>query len=145
MKSYTSRKKLFREFAKKESKDIPYTNLKNIHFLYKEAKDIHELGRAELDFIMFIYDYEFFTIEHIAKALNKSESRMRKRLIYKMVSDGWVYKHFDKLTPSASVEDSYFRDETKYNYRVRYAITQRGRLVVTRLYRKMNGEEPFKT
>ena len=145
MKSYASRKKLFREFSKKDSSEVAYTNLKNLHFLYQEAKKNHELGRAQLDFLMFIYDYEFFTIEHIANALNKSESRMRKRLIYQMVNDGWVYKHFDKLTPSANVEDAYFRDETKYNYRIRYAITQRGRLVVTRLYRKMNGEEPFKT
>jgi hypothetical protein len=143
MKSYTSRKKLFREFSKKESKDVLYTNLKNLHFLYIDAKENHKLGRAELDFLMFIYDYEFFTIAHIAKALKKSESRMRKRLIHKMVSDGWVYKHFDKLTPSGSVDQSFFREETKYNYRVRYAITQRGRLVVTRLYRKMNGEEAF--
>ena len=30
-----------------------------------------------------------------------------------------------------------FRDETKYNYRVRYAITQKARLFVQRFYNEL--------
>jgi hypothetical protein len=51
-----------------------------------------------------------------------------------------IYKHFDKLTPSDSREDHLFRDETKFNYRVRYALTQRGRIIVQQIYRNLEGE-----
>ena len=46
------------------------------------------------------------------------------------MNKGYIYKHFDKLTPSDTYEDHLFRDETKYNYRVRYAITQKARIKV---------------
>ena len=48
-----------------------------------------------------------------------------------------LYKHFDKLTPSDTYEDHLFREETKYNYRVRYAITQKARLLVQAFYRDL--------
>ena len=47
------------------------------------------------------------------------------------------YKHFDRLTPSDTFEDHLFRDETKHNYRVRYAITQKARLLVQDIYRDL--------
>ena len=142
-KSRVSRKKLFREFSKIDSKFIQENGLKNISFLYKDAKENQELGRAELEFLFFVYDLEFFTIRYVSQALGKSEQALRKRLIFKLVNDGFLYKHFDKLTPKHSVEAYYFREETKYNYRVRYAMTQRGRIIIARLYRKMRGGEQF--
>jgi hypothetical protein len=54
-----------------------------------------------------------------------------------LVKQGLVYKHFDKLTPSTTAEDHLFREETKYNYRVRYAITQKARLLVQAFYRRL--------
>jgi len=48
-----------------------------------------------------------------------------------------IYKHFERLTPSQTAEDHLFRDETKYNYRVRYAITQKARLLVQAFYREL--------
>ena len=52
------------------------------------------------------------------------------------IKKGYLYKHFDKLTPSNTFEDHLFRDETKFNYRVRYALTQKARLLVQRVYRE---------
>jgi len=49
-----------------------------------------------------------------------------------------MYKHFDKLTPSQNMDDHLFREETKYNYRVRYALSQKGRLLVQRFYRSLD-------
>jgi|TARA_R110000782_G_scaffold2113_11_gene8375 hypothetical protein len=92
---------------------------------------------------MFIYDLEFWTIKYVAEAMNRSETQMRKDFIWNIKKKGYIYKHFDKLTPSNKLEDHIFRDETKYNYAVRYALSQKGRLVVARLYRKMRGEEDF--
>jgi hypothetical protein len=35
------------------------------------------------------------------------------------------------------MEDHLFREETKMNYRVRYALSQKGRLLVQAFYRKL--------
>ena len=32
-----------------------------------------------------------------------------------------------------------FREETKFNYRVRYALTQKARLMVQKIYRDLEG------
>ncbi len=61
------------------------------------------------------------------------------------MKQGLVYKHFDKLTPSDTLEDHLFREETKYNYRVRYAITQKARLLVQRFYRELQRNSPHPT
>ena len=62
---------------------------------------------------------------------------MDMQLVYPLVKEGYLYKHFDKLTPSQSMEDHLFREETKMNYRVRYALSQKGRLLVQAFYRKL--------
>jgi len=94
-------------------------------------------------FMIFVYDLEFFTMDWIAGQYKYEKRNIGRRLVYPLLKKGYIYKHFDKLTPSAVREDHLFRDETKYNYRVRYALSQNGRLVVSRFYRKMAGEEPI--
>lgn len=143
-KSTVSRKKLFRDFSKIDKKFIQDNSMKNLHFMYNDAKQNYGIGRAELEFMFFVYDLEFFTMDYLSKAMNKSRRTIAIRLVYKLAKEGWVYKHFDKLTPSQNMEDHFFRDETKYNYRVRYALSQKGRMMVARMYRKMRGDEAFK-
>ena len=142
-KSTVSRSKKFREFSKIQSKYITENHLKNLHFLYIDAKHTQGLGKAEVDFLLFIYDLEFWTIRYVSDAMQKSKKKLSERVIYPLCNKEYVYKHFDKLTPSGKMEDHFFREETKMNYRVRYALTQKGRLYVARLYRKLRGEERF--
>ena len=66
-----------------------------------------------------------------------NRNNTQNRFIYTLVNKGYLYKHFDKLTPSETFEDHLFRDETKFNYRVRYALTQKARLLVQRVYRDL--------
>jgi hypothetical protein len=63
-----------------------------------------------------------------------NQSNLSNRLVYPLMNSGYIYKHFDKLTSSKLYEDQLFRGETKFNYRVRYAITQKARLAVQRFY-----------
>ena len=78
---------------------------------------------------------EFFTIWYAADEYGMYKDNLADRLIYPMLKEGVpLYKHFDKLTPSQTMEDHLFRDETKYNYRVRYALSQKGRMAVQRFY-----------
>lgn len=144
-KSTVSRKKKFREFSKIDKKYIQENGLKNLHKLYIDAKQNYNLGKAEVEFLFFVYDLEFWTLRYVAEAMGKSKKKLSDRVVYPLMREGYIYKHFDKLTPSNTMEDHYFRDETKMNYRVRYALSQKGRLLVARYYRKMRGEERWVT
>lgn len=143
-KSRVSRKRLFREFSMMDSKFLKDNFLRYTHFMYRDAKSIYGLGRADVDFLLFIYDLEFFTISYVSKAMGKSQKQLRERLVFRLVNEGYLYKHFDKLTPRKDVVDQFFREENKFNYRVRYAMSQKGRLFVATMLRRMRGEEPFR-
>ena len=84
--------------------------------------------------MLWAYDLEFWTLKYASEKYGYSEKKLGERIVYELVKQGYIYKHFDKMTPSQSMEDHLFRDETKYNYRVRYAITQKARLLVQRFY-----------
>ena len=88
--------------------------------------------------MLWCYDLEFFTIKYAAKDYEYSEKKLAERLVYPLVNEGYLYKHFDKMTPSQTREDHLFREETKYNYRVRYALTQKARLLVQAFYRELS-------
>jgi len=64
---------------------------------------------------------------------------LSERIVFPLVKEEYIYKHFDRLTPSQSREDHIFRDELKINYRVRYALTQKARLLVQRFYKNLDG------
>jgi len=91
----------------------------------------------EMNFLLWAYDLEFFTLRYASEDYDYSEKKLAERIVYPLVNQGYIYKHFDKLTPSDTAEDHLFREETKYNYRVRYAITQKARLLVQAFYRKL--------
>ena len=88
-------------------------------------------------FMLWAYDLEFWTIRYAAEEYDYSEKKLAQRIVYELVKQGYVYKHFDKLTPSDKMEDHLFREETKYNFRVRYGITQKARLLVQAFYREL--------
>ena len=133
-RSKVPRKILFRDFAKQDINYIGKNYLKNLkHVKLKHSKAIG-MDFSKIEFLLWAYDLQFFTIRYASKGFNVSESNVGKRDIYPLVRAGYIYKHFDKLTPSQTLEDHIFREETKYNYRVSYAITQKARLLVQRIY-----------
>ena len=131
-----SKKLMFRDFAYQDTKDIGKNYLRNLKKC-RIAFSNDDLSFAELEFLIWGYSLQFFTISWAAKQLDMNSNNFANRYIYPLVSKGYVYKHFDRLTPSDTYEDHLFRDETKYNYRVRYAITQKARINVQAFYRKM--------
>lgn len=89
--------------------------------------------------MLWAYDLEFWTLDFAAEDYEYNKTKLADRIVYQLVNEGYVYKHFDKLTPSDSREDHLFREETKMNYRVRYALTQKARLLVQAFYRELEG------
>tara|TARA_E500000318_G_scaffold34933_2_gene34196 strand:- start:3256 stop:3678 length:423 start_codon:yes stop_codon:yes gene_type:complete len=136
-KSLVSKKKLFRDFSRLNQRYVKNNYLKKFRstmLSFCSKKDVFE---REMLFMLWCYDLEFFTLRYAADDYEYSEKKLAERLVYPLVKEGYLYKHFDKLTPSQTMEDHLFREETKMNYRVRYALSQRGRLLVQAFYKKL--------
>jgi hypothetical protein len=125
---------LFRESSKLSEKYVKHNYLKNIRNVKAEFVSKNAIVGSWLDLMLWLYDLEFFTINYVAEEYGMYKDNLADRLIYPMLKEGYLYKHFDKLTPSQTMEDHLFREETKYNYRVRYALSQKGRMAVQRFY-----------
>jgi hypothetical protein len=130
---------MFREMSKLPSRFVKHNHLKNLRAATNEFLDGHQdLTKSYLHLLLFVYDLEFFTIAWLAENYGMNRKNLADRMIYPLVASGYLYKHFDKLSPSQTREDHLFRDETKFNYRVRYALSQKGRLAVQRFYNALN-------
>lgn len=136
-KSTVSKKRLFREFSPLNQRYVKNNHLKNLRnttIRFCKKKDIFE---RELHFMLWAYDLEFWTLKYGSENYGMSIRKLGERVVYPLMREGYVYKHFDKMTPSQKREDHLFRKETKYNYRVRYALTQKARLLVQAFYRDL--------
>jgi hypothetical protein len=136
-RSKVPKKRMFRDFAKQDTKYIKRNNLKRLKQIRHKVQKEWDVSFADLEFLLWGYDLQFFTIDYASKDLDYNKTNLSNRIIYPLQSKGMLYKHFDKLTPSQTLEDHLFRDETKYNYRVRYALTQKARLLVQTFYREL--------
>jgi len=137
-KSTVKKTRMFRDFSKMPSRFVKHNHLKNLRSATNEFLEVNpELTKSYLHLLLFVYDLEFFTISWLAENYGMNRKNLADRMVYPLVLAGYLYKHFDKLTPSQNLEDHLFRDETKYNYRVRYALSQKGRLAVQRFYNSL--------
>jgi uncharacterized protein YktA (UPF0223 family) len=137
-KSKVSKKRMFREFSKLDKKYVHNNYAKNLRSSLLKIQERYDIFEKELKFMLWAYDLEFWTLNYAADEYGLSRSKIGDRLVYPLLKHGLVYKHFDKLTPSQTREDHIFRDETKHNYRVRYALTQKARLLVQAFYRELS-------
>ena len=120
--------------------DSRYVNRNYLKY-YRSVKlefcDSKDISSSHLDFLVWAYDLEFFTKDFASEDYDMNKKKLGERVLYPLMNMGFIYKHFDRLTPSQTAEDHLFRDETKMNYRVRYPITQKARLLVQAFYRDL--------
>lgn len=138
-KSVVSKKKLFREFSRLNQRYVKKNYLKGLRVTIKSFCRRRDIFERELMFLLWAYDMEFWTLRYAAEEFEYSEKKLAERIVYQLVKEDYIYKHFDKMTPSTTMQDHLFREETKYNYRVRYAITQKARLLVQAFYKDLEG------
>ena len=138
-KSVVSKKKLFREFSRLNQRYVKNNYLKALRVTIKSFCRRRDIFERELMFLLWAYDMEFWTLRYAAEEFEYSEKKLAERIVYQLVKEDYIYKHFDKMTPSTTMEDHLFREETKYNYRVRYGITQKARLLVQAFYKDLEG------
>tara|TARA_A100001201_G_C4083365_1_gene199699 strand:+ start:291 stop:770 length:480 start_codon:yes stop_codon:yes gene_type:complete len=138
-KSSVSKKKLFREFSRLNQRYVNKNYLKHLRKETLKMQADYEIFNREFMFMLWAYDLEFFTLNHASESFGYARSKIGEKIVYPLANEGYIYKHFDKLTPSTTREDHLFREETKHNYRVRYALTQKARMLVQTFYRRLEG------
>jgi len=132
--SYSSKKQMFREFSVVDQRYIKKNYLKNLRNSFQEFCKNRDIFPRELNFMLWAYDLDFFTIKYAAENYKMDKKRMGDHIVYPLMKEKYIYKVYDKLTPSQTLEDHLFRDETKYNYRVRYSLTKKARMLVQAFY-----------
>ena len=136
-RSTVMKKRMFRDFSPLPQRYVNKNHLKRLRTSLLWCQDQHGVFQKEVYFMLWAYDLEFWTLDHASVDYGMNKDKMAERIVYPLSKEGYIYKHFDKMTPSQTREDHLFREETKYNYRVRYALSQKGRLLVQRFYRKL--------
>ena len=134
-----SKKGMFRDFKMKNPDTISRSYLKYIRLVQRDIVGNSDVTESQMNFMIFSYDYEFFTLDRISTDYFTSKAQTAKKIIYPLQTSGYIYKYYDKLSPSG-YEEAMFQ-ESKFSYRVRYALTQKARLLVQKFYRKLEGEE----
>lgn len=133
------RKGMFRDFKMRSDDTIGDSYCKYHRLVIRDLVNSTEASEAQINFMIFIYDYEFFTLDHISEKYFYSKVKLSRRLVYPLQNKRYIYQYYSKLKPN-SYEDAIF-EESKHKYRIRYALTERGRLLVRRYYRKLEGRE----
>mgnify|MGYP003121626875 FL=1 len=139
-RSKVPKKILFREFSPQDKKYLRRNYLKKLKVVKHFVNKKYDISFSMVEFLLWGYDLQFFTIKYAAEDLSMNKNNTQNRFIFPLVNKGYLYKHFDKLTPSQTYEDHLFREETKMNYRVRYALTQKARLLVQQVYREFESK-----
>ena len=103
-RSTVKKTRLFREVSKLPDKYVKHNHLKNLRSATDDFLDSNpDLTKSYLHLMLFVYDLEFFTISWVAENYGMYKKNLADRMIYPLVSSGYMYKHFDKLTPSQTL------------------------------------------
>ena len=129
-----------REFSYLNERYVSKNYLKYYKHAIRDISGRTDLTMNEINVMLFMYDYEFFTANHIADALYRSRLKFKQKVLYPLQSRGWIEKVFDRNKVSEmSFSEAMFHERVKYQNR--YTLSQKARLAVQRFYRKLEGLE----
>jgi hypothetical protein len=135
--SRVKRESMFRDFLPKDKKYRPKNPMKNYRVVTNKYCKKYTLSQPMLMFMVWAYDLEFFTLDYASKQMKWNKGIMFRRCLTPLKAKNFVYKYFDKLTPSNNYTASMFREEYKMNYRVRYALTAEAVQIVKEYYKEL--------
>lgn len=143
--SRTHKGRKFREFSMLNERYVNNNYLKYYKLAKRDVCTRHDITENELESMLFMYDYEFFTQAHIAGALYQNKRKFYERVIQPLMNKDMIERiYFKSDLENATMEQLAFINFDKSNYKARYQITQKARLIIQRFYRKLHGEEVIK-
>ena len=88
-------------------------------------------------FMLFIYDYEFFTMKRISIDYGRSTKKLYERQLLPLKHEGYIEDFSSHGLVSKEVEQTFGITQRK----TRYALSHKGRHAVQRFYRMLDGRE----
>jgi len=129
-----------REFSYLNDRYVSKNYMKYYKHAIRDISNSTGLTMNEINVLVFMYDYEFFTSDHLAEALYQSPRKFKNKILYPLQKREWIEKAFDKTKVNEmSFSEALFHERS--HYKNRYTITQRARLTVQKFYRKLEGQE----
>ena len=90
-KSKVPKKRMFRDFSRQDKKYIKRNNLKRLKQMRQKVRSQWEISFSDLEFLLWGYDLQFFTIDYAAQDLEMNKTNLSNRVIY-------PYKRLDIYT-----------------------------------------------
>lgn len=129
-----------RDFSKLNKRYVAKNYMKKWPLVIRDIKKNYELQQTEVELMLFIYDYEFFTVSHLAQTMHRSRTKLYERTILPMKQRGWIETVYNNKSVDSYVNEI-FKEKQYHEHRL--SLTQRGRMMVQRIYRKLEGGEPI--
>lgn len=133
-----------REFAMLQKKYVNNNYLKYWKLVKIDICHHYDVRLRDLEAMLFMYDYEFFTLRHICGAMDMESHSFRTKTLYPMQNNGYVEKVYELGNPVKSKSEPVYFKRSRTDRRARYSLTQKGRLLVQRVYKKLEGRESIK-
>ena len=132
-----------REFRKEDRSKIGKNYLKYHKMAFLDIMRNEDLKKVELDVLLFVYDLEFFTAKYAAAQLAyDGHINFKKDVLEPLRKKGMIINYINN--GDISNEDRQrFRIPQSQKFSIRFAITQRARMIVQRLYNKLEGKIPI--
>ena len=84
-KSLRTKKRMFRDFAVLKDKYVNNNYLKNLHSIRKEFCKSNGVSWSHLEFLIWAYDLEFWTIDYAAEEYGFNRGNLANRTIYNKI------------------------------------------------------------
>ena len=134
--SKSPKTKQHREFLKLKDSYLKDNYLKWMD-LRKHFVTTTGITQSQLMFMLFIYDYEFFTMKRISIDYGRSTKKLYERQLLPLKHEGYIEDFSSHGLVSKEVEQTFGITQRK----TRYALSHKGRHAVQRFYRMLDGRE----
>lgn len=138
------KKKVFREFLKKENQQPLSFNMKYAYNARKYLIKNRDIKTVELDFLCWAYDLEFFSIQHAVNEFHKHPLDIENKFVYKLMKEGWLKKYIDVRQLSKDLTYRMLMDKNFSTGRMRYCITPKGDRLVREFMQLTNTAITFR-
>lgn len=129
-----------RDFNKLNKRYVANNYMKKWSLVVRDIKTNYGIQQAELEFMVYVYDFEFFTVSHVAKTMKRSREKLYERTILPLKKKGWIENVYHGKEVDQYV-NALFQERRNHEHRL--GLSQKGRMMVQRVYRKLDGSEPI--
>ena len=125
------KKKVFREFAKKENLEPLSFNMKYAYNAKKYLIKNRGIKTVEIDFLCWGYDLEFFSIQHAVDEFHKHPLDIENKFIYKLMKEGWIRKYINKTElKKDNTYRMFYPKGGALRFRMKYCLTYKAERLV---------------